>query len=165
MFRRFMVVCWVLLGSAAIATAIGAVGFSNTLSMMRNIGDEVAKPTRADNHHDIFYYWHDLQANTRPTAGSNEGIIKILDQFFEPEVWSETVDSDVSREIALRNAKTRVRLRDEIVTNAENATRLYSIAETYTLAQSLGLLFMGVLLVWNIIWHVGHWIWMGRQTE
>ena len=22
-----------------------------------------------------------------------------------------------------------------------------------------------VILLWNLIWHVGHWVWIGRQTK
>lgn len=160
-----MIVCWLLLGIAAMAAAVGAVGYSETLGMMRNIGSEVAKPNWAENHHDFYYYWHDLQVDTRPTPGSKEGIIKILDQFFEPEVWSESDDIDTSREVALRNAKTRVRLRDEIVENAAEASRLYSNANTYLLTQGLGTLFMGILVIWNTIWHIGHWVWVGRKQK
>ena len=28
-----------------------------------------------------------------------------------------------------------------------------------------GVIGAGLILVWNIIWYIGHWIWLGRKVE
>jgi len=38
-------------------------------------------------------------------------------------------------------------------------------AETFLFVAQIGALLAGPLLLWNLIWHTGHWIWMGRQEQ
>ena len=37
--------------------------------------------------------------------------------------------------------------------------------EPYQIIGLIGGLVASLILLWNIIWHTGHWIWMGRKTH
>jgi hypothetical protein len=42
--------------------------------------------------------------------------------------------------------------------------RIERKGEPFLIIGGLGGIFAGVILLWNIIWHTAHWIWMGRKV-
>ena len=94
MFRRFIIVCWVLFALASIVGLVGGVGY--------------------------LHYQGELEGFTELSVESGENRYAVLE---------------------------RIHLRKE----GFGSTGI------------LGALAAGLILLWNIILHTGHWIWMGRK--
>ena len=45
------------------------------------------------------------------------------------------------------------------------AARHYRLIEPFQIMGGLAGLAAAIIFIWNIIWHIGHWIWMGRETR
>ena len=122
MFRRFMIVCWVLLGVC--------------------VAGWIFVYDRADDAHLL--------------------VMEVFDQIDEhPAMELESSDeSYVTTYEAIRDAsgKTVADLLNDQKPLIDNRDRLRQLAGLFLSAGFY-------LLLWNIIWHIGHWIWMGRKNN
>lgn len=76
-----------------------------------------------------------------------------LDQL---EEWTpEELEAEITTGVVLQRSRDRSLLELEIV-------NLNSDQYQWIVTASAGLFLGIVLFIWNIMWHIGHWIWMGR---
>lgn len=71
-----------------------------------------------------------------------------------PDEVVEEYTLEQKREIALAEARQRLHR------HQRDVRRGYFFS-----AAVIGGIFVGILLLWNIIWHTVHWVWMGRNTD
>ena len=122
MFKRFMIVCWVLFALASfVATGAG-----------------------------IEYKHHEAKKDDILDTATAQGF-NVFDVIDPPKV------------------------KPGDVLQMERPWDLYQLADDYRAATDESEMFSyialvagiiaGTLLLWNVIWHVGHWIWMGREPN
>ena len=112
MFRRFMIVCWVVLSLAALVGLVGWAGYS--------------------------HFERKAEAIVRVAQAESEQRFKDAGDV----LWGN---------------------KDTVVSTAESRIE-QGKGVPFMFAGVLGGILAGVLLIWNIIWHTGHWIWMGRES-
>ena len=110
MFRRFMIVCWVLFLLATAVTAIGYIGFGHYQELISEV-PTVEERAQLD--------WDSLNSDEQYSL----------------------LEAELDEKQPLRHQRDK-----------------------YSPLMGLGLMAMAVILIWNIIWHTGHWIWMGRDN-
>ena len=120
MFRRFMIVCWVLFSLSIVGWIV------------------------------VYDYADDAQ----------EKVMEVFDRIDEhPAMELESSDeSYVTTYESIRDAsgKTVRELLNDQKWLADDRDRLRQIAGVFL---SSGF----YILLWNIVWHIGHWVWMGRN--
>ena len=114
MFRRFMIVCWVLF------LILGSVGLVGQLQSWR------------------------YQAQAEQIVGdANAKIARQVELGVEPVTpWGH----------------------DLVVSTPESMEAAKRSGEYAVLANFAGIPAL-LLLLWNLVWHTSHWIWMGRKAE
>jgi len=137
MFRRFMTVCWVLFAMAALTAVIGWSGYSH---YQREI--EEARIVDID----------DLT-----TEATEEWRI------FEPGEDSDTSPGRPMTPEEIKDFNLSMQLEHEQSIN-DKIRPIRVQRERYSIALGLGGLIAAILLLWNIIWHTGHWVSEGRET-
>ena len=116
MFRRFMIVCWVIFGILAVASGFAWKTFIDVVSDVSELTDAVLEhPAIGLEPSDPAYY--DLE--------DAEG--RTLPNLYRQQDW-------------------RIQDRDE----------------WDAITGNIVFITFGFLL-WIIVWHVGHWVWMGRD--
>lgn len=114
MFRRFMIVCWVLFAIGASISLIGYVGYI--------VNQEPELTTRV--------------------------------RELPPDAVLEELTLEQKRANALADAGRRIEREDRQVRR-----------EYFLITATIGGIFVGILLLWNVIWHTAHWVWMGRNKD
>ena len=117
MFRRFMILCWVLF---SIFTLVGLVGF---------VGYQV------------------------------------LDEpVFEIELASGDIVSTKGMTVEQLEQAEELKLAKDVVVAISSTIRAYEKRrENFLLTAWLGAFLALASMLWNIIWHTAHWVWMGRH--
>lgn len=118
MFRRFMIVCWVVFCFSVVASAVA---------------------------------W-----NAEDAARSET--FRLLESAYQHPAMFSDVGEEISSKMRDEDGNTIGDIFREHDWRVEDRDRLEDLrGNSITVAFSL--------LLWNIIWHVGHWVWMGRKVE
>ena len=115
MFRRFMIVCWVLFLLLGCTSLIGVLGSTHYRDLSKEI---VSESNRV------------LEQKLESGEYSPDNPYMTLPKEWTPE--------------------SRV---------ADRRTENFTIVTLISSAAAL------LVLLWNILWHTGHWIWMGRDKK
>lgn len=175
MFPRFMVVCWVFF-------AIPAAVFLISSGLLRYHNEEI-RNLRVDVLTEAGSSPFEIQSDLR------NAVVEML-QYAERRAvseggeWEEYRPSEIRSaaiaELTKRNIEmertfkinfpsdlTEIDFRtkyDKYKSDSEVASQHYvaaiSLREWHLMSKYLAV----VALIWNVIWHTGHWIWMGRKT-
>ncbi len=113
MFRRFLIVCWVLFSVGTVAGLVGYVGY---------------------------------RANAEPEY--------VLQEQSEEDLAVSA--KDMTAEERLEELSGRARMLKRSIPRERRK-------QTFLLVGWSGAIFAGGMILWNIIWHTGHWIWIGRH--
>ena len=118
MFRRFMIVCWVLFAIAVSGFALNWSQYESLASMVSSVSQDI------DNHPAMRLLPHDQN-------------------------YADTVNAD-----------------DKTVSDLLRLQSIYADKRDARseLAGLFGLVGL-LILLWNIVWHIGHWVWMGRKNN
>ena len=122
MFRRFMIVCWILFGLASIVAVGTTIEASRNESLMEAILESATK--QGLNVYEVID-----PPNVEP------GDVVHMERPWELFKFADDY----------RVAKQR-----------KESFSLFTIAASIV---------AGSLFLWNILWHTGHWILMGRQSD
>ena len=131
MFRRFMIVCWVLFAIPAIVSLV-------SWPMYYKYGNDLDG---------LFVELKPLDNN------SVEPEENIFDQFDEPNGKSASPD------VTFGQYNRALRF-DEI----DRHRALERKQESWGMAAFAGMGIAAAILLWNILCHTAHWIWMGRRV-
>jgi len=161
-----MIVCWVLFGLTAVTTAVGW-GIKNfsygQIMSIRDNGAIVDNELKADWGKPLT-----IENRLRAMQLVNERRIQILD---ERTGQYAIIGAPVPQGFELDDpdvGKTKSELVSDLdvikaqLNEVRRYRQRYSAADvTAIVAGLMGL----VILLWNIIWHTSHWVWMGRKAE
>lgn len=136
MFRRFMIVCWGLFAISATCGAICWGIYGYYESQWDSYTSELAEVTAA----------------TKIKSSYDASIVEELIQDLEDQEQKQRMLNELKK---FRAIEENLPAAPDI----DYQIRLYE-----------GLAFYGgtiaaIIVLWNVIWHVGHWIWMGRKSE
>jgi hypothetical protein len=130
-----MIVCWVLFAITVLFAIFGWFGFVHYDSKIEIIDTEIAnQESTGKGKFSDLLRKEQTAEESRNDKDSPETLREELDR------WREEQVPQIEREKLVRH-------------------RSDSMA-----AGLLGVLLAVSILLWNIIWHVGHWIWMGRES-
>ena len=139
MFRRFMIVCWVLFALCVVAAAAGwYFGFD------ANHQREVAQAEYQALQNESVNFYASRLADELSQGEKDEA--DLSDE--ERERWTEFLAKEKKRQTVENRLE---KLRHQI--------------DLWEQAFLFGSLVGALILLWNIIWHTGHWIWVGRKAE
>jgi hypothetical protein len=149
MFRRFMIVCWVLFGlSVAATTALYAAHYSAYQDFLQAVDERDAilergtararaeKETRAE----VDGPWKDYAGDTVENGSTGDA----------PWEDDPIIADDEAKALDVLDLRIDSSMR---------------VMESYTSDIGNAMSISALILLWNIIWHVGHWIWMGREER
>lgn len=156
MFRRFMIVCWVLFTISAVTGLVGWVGYeyydtkAEGFAERQSEAHESKTPLQITNEEDANFV-ADMIRQGVLTGDRKEAAFQALEEFrqrqgLEPD-QNVAPDSSVFR-----------RSGDRLVAPT-NPRR-----EPFMVAGLLGGMLAGAILLWNIFCYTVHWIWMGRNV-
>jgi hypothetical protein len=131
-----MIVCWVLFALSAATAGVGWFGAERVQNDIDLIRAE--SEAAATSERSESYTIHDYNDLAGPGRAAT------------PE------------EVADINSDLRERRLEEL---DEELEPLSSKEKSLATIMNVGLFSAAALLLWNIIWHTGHWVWMGRETR
>lgn len=203
MFRRFMIVCWVLFGLAIVTSAAGWGIYKYSYTQILTIRDSAGVKPEYDQPEQIADALVSIQAiytariqlleadepdepMTRQEAiAESERRLKLdsAERAAEPDSIQRAL-TYVSRQIALDRAekaakpfleeepdldKKTIPVLKEI--GAKNAADLDTVTQyggrvrVALLAWEAAIVSALAILLWNVLWHIGHWIREGRKEQ
>ena len=139
MFRRFMVVCWVLFSLLALT---GAAGWYFVFE---------ADPKREI----ALAEYQSLKDEKIDFAALLQAA-----ELSDGEIDESDLSEDELKSIARAEAQSEKR---DAAKNRLSA--INKEIDSWAGAIVYGSFGAAFMLLWNIIWHIGHWIWMGRKAE
>lgn len=152
MFRRFMIVCWILFGiPACVALVSGATSFMTESDIQDFITGDAEDTADVIQHLDRI-----IKTEDRTIALAEEMRRRIR----AGEWTGEQTEDDANAIIIERTdyvqpfKMKKERLRTLMGRKIESE-RIYMLSA----------LLAATILLWNVIWHAGHWIWMGRKAD
>ena len=128
MFRRFMIVCWVIFALMSVVSLLGHAGC-------------------------VFY---DTKAEELYDMGLNR-----FAKFDEKGEFLDLNSDDVLLEIVQNSDNVYSRM----MAMAELDRRYYERKNRSKSVRLNAVILAAILLLWNLFWHTGHWIWMGRKPK
>lgn len=128
-----MIVCWVLFALCVSISVVGWLGFFHYEAEIESIDSGFA---------------------TQEPIGETDYSDLLNEEQTPEEILNDGESSETAREALDR-------LRRENATRLERAKFVRHETNFLTTGVAVGVLAFSILL-WNIIWHTGHWIWMGR---
>ena len=80
--------------------------------------------------------------------------------------WDRNPPRDLfeTDEAAADRVSEDARILQELGVIEEAQRRLGADREVWALSAFFGSIAAVIVLLWNIVWHIGHWVWMGRRT-
>ena len=186
MFRRFMIVCWVLFAVSTVTSFLSYVGYKSYEKKTDKLYEMGLNPFDRFDSYDgnpfidlipedglLLMIQKGEQQDRRRTRNDDlpvEGE-QSVDQNNAPN--SDTPDGFkvVERDSTdWRNAPIvdteEARKRNERFAAMAELDRRYSQRkENYQTAGFIGAGLAAMIFMWNLIWHTGHWVWMGRDSE
>jgi len=175
MFRRFVIVCWVLFFLVALSGVIGgAIGMHNHRLLLNLRDSEMI----ANNVTDYYAIRSQLQRKSSfeyarlKKARERAGIAPVHGGDSEENIFGKDFLEEVRaiEEKLLEGSETVTveegeRLSDESRDSADAAAKYVSQLQSgfYVGRHSMWLAVW--VLLWNLIWHIGHWVWEGRKVQ
>jgi len=182
MFQRFMIVCWVLF---AITTVVSLLGYAGHKFYEKKTGElyemgynpfskydgspfldlypdnELLLIAQNRKQEDRSGPRDDSLVDDQKTEGENGRTYSDIPAGFkvvEPDS-TDWRDAPIVDEAAVREQKRRY------AAMAELDHRYDRRKGKWQTIGFIGVALAAILFMWNIIWHLGHWIWMGRKAE
>lgn len=152
MFRRFMIVCWALFSLGVFTGAVGLWGYKTY--------DNKIMDLRFDS-------W--IESGVDSAYGIKQELrqdIKELNDILAraQNTESETLkfgDDEVPRELFIQKTQAVI---DRATSQLDTVSTYSETAQLFFIVAAIGGSLAFLMLLWNVIWHVGHWIWMGRES-
>ena len=162
MFRRFMTACWVLFALAAILAIGSGVAYKIAENQLLSLRTETMVDDRMESGHEIESGLRHIangydetieyrKAHENIPIGASEAEAMLI-RLQAPHDYSNLSDEQLQ-------AKSRSTHENALLANTQNARK--RIAENAFFFASI---LATLILLWNLIWHTGHWIWMGRRV-
>ena len=182
MFRRFIIVCWVLFSLGAVTGLVGLAGYQYYDVKAEAFAERqraAGEPPQITNLDDAAFVARKIKDGT--LKGERRKIaLQALREFLQAqglEQGTETPRQELERLRAEQGAlpalpdgfvlDEQLPLEEvgviEAVIELERRNRVRM--EAFGIVGAIGGILAGLFLVWNMIWHTGHWVWMGRKVE
>ena len=152
MFRRFMIVCWMLFG---ILGAIGSVIWVNQWRTDSEIQQYTPSLIR-DAYEAIDHFNWVIEQEEATIAAGEEAIRRI-----RAGTWTATT----TEEEVLAKIAERERYVKPFREKKEALSRLARKRNDLRRLKEMSFATATAVLLWNIIWHICHWVWMGRNIK
>jgi len=156
-----MIVCWVLFGILASLAIFGIAVSHYYENQILNISDHVIKPEHDEPYEIVRALEYGLDAA--------EELIRrheLREQPASPLPEGFVLDPPT---ISMENEKIPI---DEVRAKRTELSEKYRIARKHeskieggNVVAYLSFFAALVMLLWNIIWHTGHWVWVGRKVQ
>jgi hypothetical protein len=179
MFRRFMIVCWVLFaicgGTALVADRAYdnaeqeilsfKLGFTDANVGAPRVRKDIARFLIALDEHSKNNYnpFTALKPAHEPNWSKNK---KIRDEAMMLAEIMNLIDP-LGPAVSIGDEVSEADILKSFDESALGLIKTGQLAKRQAVLRDItfpaGLL-AAILLVWNIIWHVSHWVWMGRKT-
>jgi len=157
-FRQFMMVCWVLFALSGLAGVAGWIGnsiYASRILDIRPYGMVLGGVT------DPYTILNELRRSERRAfhrlVEERNGAKKLP----EGNVVEQRYEFDTAPAM---DVEARERIFENVAELHARASEYYSFIQGFTRLGIVGSMLAAILALWNIIWHTGHWVWMGRKT-
>ena len=167
MFRRFMIVCWVLFSLGAVTGLVGLAGYQYYDVKAQALAERqgsAREPPQIKNLDDASFVVDKIKDGT--LKGERRKIalqaLREFDQRQRVEQGTETPRQELERLRAEQGLGTDGVGVIEAQVELERRYRVRM--EPFGVAGAIGGILAGFFLLWNIIWHTAHWVWMGRKV-
>ena len=169
MFHRFMIACWGLFALAVFASASGWGINKYSYAQIMQIRDYYSAVYQQQGRVETDSDWNEAEDIERQLEAMELLSYYRLISFGFEEIssgddvngsdWRQIVDNDTGKVLS------------EVVDDLKSATKRLKAVQRYRNRQQIAASTLSkagpsalVLLLWNIILHTVHWIWMGRKT-
>jgi len=162
MFRRFMIVCWVLFGLFVMRAAINGysyIQYGNQVLELRNqnmIDKGVIEPHKIRNAFYSLATEYELTLSWRRKVASASSVLDEIAAAESKPVYADLYTGVSDAELSLAELEAREA--------ASAAQQLFSRRWDAEILIYMASLYAAMILVWNVLWHTGHWVLKRRKV-
>jgi len=162
MFRKFMIVCWVLFGLFVMGAAINGyfyIQYGNQVLELRNqnmIDKGIIDPAKIRNAFYSIATEYELTLSWRRKVASASDVLDEIAASESKPVYADSYTDLSDTELSLAKLEARK--------TALAAQQLFSRRWDAELKIYMASLNAAMMLLWNGLWHTGHWVWKRRKV-
>ncbi len=163
MFRKFMIVCWVLFGLFVMGAAINGysyIQYGNQVLDLRNqnmIDKGIIDPDKIRNAFYSIATEYELTLSWRKKVASASDVLDEIAAAESKPVYADLYTGLSDTELSLAELEAREA--------ASAAQQLFSRRWDAEILIYMASLNAAMILVWNVLWHTGHWVWKRRKVK
>lgn len=176
MFRRFMIVCWTVFAALVLVASVGWIMYTVNDNRLLSLRTDEMIADNLDSAREIEKRLRQMAALHRSKGkliDADGNIFDVFDDLDEGDISTITDDSDGKKfkightdfEIEdFESPQEHYQASDDLDRKADSANRIYDRIDTAKLIGLSAGILAGLLLIWNVIWHISHWVWEGRKV-
>ncbi len=163
MFRKFMIVCWVLFGLMVMGAVINGysyIQYGNQVLELRDqnmIDKGIIDPDKIGNAFYSIATEYELTLSWRKKVASASDVLDEIAAAESKPVYADSYTDLSDTELSLAELEAREA--------ASAAHQLFSRRWDAEILIYMASLNAAMILVWNVHWHTGHWVWKRRKVK